>query len=258
MMQPIIDAHIHLDLYGSRQQRQLLQEMERYQTEGLIAVSNHLSSAERTLELSQVDQRVHPAFGYHPEQKLPAPDELSGLLAFMENHKETMKAVGEVGLPYYLRKEEPTISMEPYKELLELMIVHAVRWGKPIVLHAVYEDAPVACELLEKHSIRQAHFHWFKGDKNTVQRIVANGYKLSVTPDCVYEPEIQRMIQQVPLTALMVETDGPWPFHGPFQDVMTHPKMIHASVAKIAELKQLSVAVVYDQLLKNTKGFYQF
>ncbi len=256
-MKSIIDAHIHLDMYPEVLQRQLVQDLDEHHAEGLIAVSNHLSSAKKTWQLAQTDKRIHPAFGYHPEQQLPTVEELSELLDFMESHHTDMKAVGEVGLPYYTRKEDPSISIEAYIELLETMIIHAARLNKPVILHAVYEDAPVACELLEKHSIRQAHFHWFKGDNGTVRRIVGNGYMLSVTPDCLYESEIQQLIQQIPLTSLMVETDGPWPFEGPFLGMMTHPKMIHASVAKIAELKRLPIDSVYHQLLANTKDFYQ-
>ncbi|QTN01335.1 TatD family deoxyribonuclease [Sediminibacillus dalangtanensis] len=256
-MKQVIDAHIHLDMYTNTQQRQLLQELDEYHIEGLVAVSNHLSSAKQTWQLAKVDKRIQPAFGYHPEQQLPTAEELYELVGFMEQHHTDMKAVGEVGLPYYMRKEDPTISIEPYKQLLETMIIHAGNWNKPVVLHAIYEDAPIVCELLEKHSIRQAHFHWFKGDKSTVRRIVGNGYMLSVTPDCLYESEIQRLIRQIPLTSLMVETDGPWPFEGPFHGLMTHPKMIHASVAKIAELKRLPVEAVYHQLVANTKDFYQ-
>ncbi|SDM89284.1 TatD DNase family protein [Sediminibacillus halophilus] len=256
-MMQVIDAHIHLDMYTNAQQQQLLQELDEHHTEALVAVSNHLSSAKQTWKLAQVDKRIRPAFGYHPEQQLPTTEELNELLRFMEQHHTDMNAVGEVGLPYYMRKEDPTISIEPYMELLETMFIHAVNWNKPVVLHAIYEDAPVVCELLEKHSIRQAHFHWFKGDESTVQWIVGNGYMLSVTPDCLYESEIQRLIQQVPLTSLMVETDGPWPFEGPFHGMMTHPRMIHASVAKIAELKRLPIDSVYHHLFANTKDFYQ-
>ncbi|SDK29547.1 TatD family hydrolase [Sediminibacillus albus] len=252
----VIDSHIHLDMYTDSQQIQLLKELQEYQVEALISVSNHLASAERTLELAALDHRIYPAFGYHPEQVLPTDIELDRLFTFMRENLKSMAAVGEVGLPYYLRKEKPEISVEPYMDLLESFIQHAAAFQKPIVMHAIYEDAPFVCGLLEKYSIEKAHFHWFKGDSATIQRIVENGYSISVTPDCLYEKEIHDVVRQVPLTSLMVETDGPWPFSGPFKQSLTHPKMVHASIAKIAELHQATIQSVYQQINQNTKRFY--
>lgn len=113
-----------------------------------------------------------------------------------------------MGLPYYSRQEQE-LSLEPYLELLEMFIVRAKKWGKPIVLHAVFEDAKLVCDLLEKHSIRKVHFYWFKGDEKTIERMIRNDYYISVTPDVLYEKEIEELVKKYPLEQMMVETDGP-------------------------------------------------
>ena len=175
----------------------------------------------------------------------------------MEINQDKMTAIGEVGLPFYLRETDPTLHLEPYIEALEAFIDKAKAWNKPIVLHAVYEDAETVCDLLEKYSVDNAHFHWFKGSQSTVERMIRNGYYVSVTPDSVYEQEIQMLIKQYPIERLMVETDGPWPFSGPFEKAMTHPKMMHQSIATIASLKKMDLRDVYEQVYDNTKRFYQ-
>lgn len=121
----------------------------------------------------------------------------------------------------------------------------------------MYDDAPLVCHLLEKHSVKKAHFHWFKGDSKTITRMIHNGYFISVTPDILYEQEIQQLVELYPLEAIMVETDGPWPFEGPFQDKRTHPSMIHQSIQAIADIKKRSVNHIYQQIYKNTMEFYQ-
>ncbi|WP_407272617.1 TatD family hydrolase [Radiobacillus sp. PE A8.2] len=234
----VIDAHIHLDLYKDDERRAILDKLEEDHVEALLCVSNHLDSAKENLRLSLEDFRVKPAFGYHPEQPLPSAEQIDELFNFIEDHQDKMVAVGEVGLPYYSRQENPELNMDGYIELLEKFILLAARLDKPIVLHAVYGDAPVVCDLLEKHGVKRAHFHWFKGDVNTVHRMMENGYFISITPDCLYEAEIQQLVTRYPLAQMMIETDGPWPFEGPFADQMTHPKMMHDTVGKIAELKK--------------------
>ena len=252
----IIDSHIHLDLYPIEAQSTILQDMEKHGVKALISVSQHLASAKTNLALAQQDSRVRPAFGFHPEQALPSEKELTELFLFIEKHRTEMVAVGEVGLPYYLRKKDSAIPIEPYIELLEQFIQQAATLNKPIVLHAIYKDAPVVCTLLEKYSITKAHFHWFKGDQKTIKHLANNGYFVSITPDVLYEQEIQQLVKQYPLSQMMVETDGPWPFAGPFAKKMTHPQMIHHAIAEIAAIKMMEVEEVYDILYKNTEQFY--
>ncbi len=200
---------------------------------------------------------IHAAFGYHPEQKLPKEAEMMDMLAFIEKYNEEMIAVGEVGLPYYTRKKDPSIELEPYEEMLELFIEQAKLFEKPIILHAVYEDAQNVCDLLENHEIKKAHFHWFKGNKAIVDRMKNNGYFISITPDILYDREIKEIVKNYPLSLMMVETDGPWQFEGPFENHFTHPKMLHNIVEQIALIKKYDLKDTYTTLLKNTKYFYQ-
>lgn len=252
-----IDSHIHLDLYNEVQRDQLFKDLHSNNAiQGLVAVSMDQNSSAKNLQYARQSAKIYPAFGFHPEQPLPTAQECTSLFDFMNVHLGEMIAVGEVGLPYYSRLENPSIPHEPYIQLLEKFIVFAKEHDKPIILHAVYEDARIACDLLEKHNIKKAHFHWWKGDKTTRQRIANNGYYISVTPDILYELEIQDIIQNFPLEQLLVETDGPWTFEHTFSGKMTHPLMITQSIQKIGELVNLSEKQVASQLLSNTKNFY--
>jgi TatD DNase family protein len=87
--------------------------------------------------------------------------------------------------------------------------------------------------------------------------MIHNGYYISVTPDVVYEEEIQQLVHAYPLEQIMVETDGPWPFEGPFHGRMTHPAMMEESLKIIAKLKDIPVEDVAKTVLDTTKLFYQ-
>ncbi|PFA69463.1 DNAase [Bacillus sp. AFS015802] len=252
----LIDAHIHLDLYEKEEREKILKELDLYSVDALISVSFHLQSSKQNLAFAKRDGRVKAAAGFHPEQEIPSEREVQELLVWIQRHHQELVAIGEVGLPYYKMKEDPSLVLTPYIELLERFIIESNRLNKPIILHGVYEHAPIICDLLEKHSISKAHFHWFKGDSGTIERIIRNGYLVSVTPDVLYEKEIQQLVRAYPIQGLMVETDGPWRFEGVFQERMTHPGMMHRSIEKVAELKSMSEAAVYKQLFKNTTEFY--
>ncbi len=252
----MIDAHIHLDKYADEEIR-LIIEKSNY-LDSLVSVSYDLESCKRNLQLSKKYDKVKPVFGFHPEQQLLTASELSLMIEWMTANHTEMIAVGEVGLPFYSKADGriSSLQFEQYKELLEQFIVLAKKWDKPIVLHAVYDDAPIVCDLLEIHSVIKAHFHWFKGDDKIIRRMAENGYYISVTPEIVYREKIKKVAQMYPIEQIMVETDGPWPFEGPFSGKMTHPFMMKQSIATIAKIKDLSESDVAEKIIENTREFF--
>ncbi|CQR47957.1 putative deoxyribonuclease YcfH [Paraliobacillus sp. PM-2] len=257
MNDQIIDAHIHFDWYNEEQQNQIIHDLEANHIEGLISACYNADSAHKLLYLQQQDKRIYPTLGYHPEQDLPSSEEMNRLETILKDKASNIVAIGEVGLPYYMRQKNPSLSYQPYVEVLSYFMDLAIQYSKPIFLHTIFEDAQTACDLLEKHNLSQAHFHWYKGDEKITQRIADNGYMISVTPDCLYEEQIQMIIKKYPLEQMMVETDGPWSFEGPFKGKMTHPKMIHDAVEQISIIKRLPLQEVYTQVYQNTISFYQ-
>ena len=259
---PLIDAHIHMDKYTPEQQKEMLLSFPAQQVEAVIAVSMDLASAQANLELAkQHPGYIHPAFGYHPEQLLRSHTEQEQFFRWIEEHIDHAVAIGEVGLPYYSREEAKGAGLDfdqsGYIDLLEQFILLAKKHDKPIVLHAVYEDADIACDLLEKHQFTQAHFHWFKGSKQTIRRMANNGYFIFFTPDIRYETEIIELARQYPAEQVMAETDGPWPFEGPFQGQMTHPSMTRQVIQAWSEITGMGTERATRLFHQNTKRFYR-
>lgn len=249
----MIDSHIHFDQYSSSARQEII---DYFTMVGGAAIAVSTDQASSMKNLREATFPMYPAIGWHPEQVLLSDEAQGDFLQWASEHIDQAIAVGEVGLPHYLRREDPTLDDRPYLEFLEGWILLAKRAKKPIVLHAVYDDAPKVLQLLERHSITHAHFHWFKGDEKTTDRIVANNYKLSVTPEVVYRKKIQRMLQRVPLSSLMIETDGPWPFEGPFTGKMTHPSMMEKSIDTLSALYRYEQEEVAQLLFDTTVDFY--
>ncbi|MCZ8519842.1 MULTISPECIES: TatD family hydrolase [Paenibacillus] len=259
---PVMDTHIHLDAYREPEREALLASLADSGVQTLVAVSMNLASCGEVLRLARCypPGRILCAFGYHPEQPLPHAAEEEQLFAWIRAHRSDMAAVGEVGLPYYLRQAAEARgeawAMDGYIRLLDRFIALAAELDKPIVLHAVYEDADIALDLLERHGVHRAHFHWFKGSGDTLRRMMRLGCYVSVTPDIVYKAKTQAMAAGVTPSRLLTETDGPWPFAGPFEGRMTHPVMIQEAVAKIAEIQGVQEREAGRMLYENACRFY--
>lgn len=259
------DAHIHLEQYDERQREQLIAKAKAVGIKHIVAVSMDLASSQATYALArQYGQLIMPAYGFHPEQPMLSTEAEDQLIQWIRARAASGErfAIGEVGLPYYrglefLERGEQ-LDKQPYIELLERFIVLAKELDRPIVLHAVYEDAAIACDLLQKHRLKRAHFHWFKGDTATIERMIKQGYYISVTPDVCYEQEIQALVKRYPLEQLMVETDGPWPFEGEFHGRETESAMVVTVAEAIAALIGKDSVEVSTQLYNNSNRFYRF
>ncbi|RUS46460.1 TatD family hydrolase [Cohnella sp. AR92] len=264
---PLYDAHIHLDSYPAERRDSLLAEAAADGIAGVVAVSMDLVSCEENRRLAaRYPRLVLPAYGRHPEQPALDPDgpELARLCDWIRARAASGEsfAIGEVGLPYYLRAEtegkgEP-FDETPYLLQLERFVALAAELDRPIVLHAVYEDADKALDLLERYRIRRAHFHWFKGAAPAVERMIRNGCFVSFTPDVLYEPDIRELASAYPLELMMAETDGPWPFEGPLAGRETVPSMTRNVVREIALLRGLGEQELGRKLAENTRRLYRW
>jgi TatD DNase family protein len=259
----VFDTHIHLDLYEPEERNRMLEAAWGTGIEGVVSVSMGMKSCLVNRELAlRHHGRILPAYGHHPEQPPLDGEGLQVLCDWTRERgaEQESFAIGEVGLPYYMRKEAEgrgdTFDLSPYMEQLEGFIRLAAELDRPIVLHAVYEDAEAVLDLLERHSIRNAHFHWFKGSPCTVARLLRNGYYISVTPDVLYESEIRELAAVYPLNRLMVETDGPWPFEGSFAGKQTEPGMVRDVIREISLIRGLDAGDVADAVNENSRNFY--
>lgn len=247
----MIDAHIHLDQFSDEQIAEIFSQAT---LQGVIAVATDLASCKRLLSLKQRFPKIHCCAGFHPEQPLPSETELAEFFEWIAKNHHELTACGEVGLPHYLKRENPNLDYQPYIDLLERFIAVSKRYDLPINLHIVYDDALIALDLLAKYQIRKAHFHWFKASPDVLQKVLATNYFVSVTPDILWNEKTQKVVEIFPLERLMIETDAPWQ-HDSFEttDIVGQ---LSAVIQKIAESKSLLPSFVAQQVQRNALSFY--
>ncbi|HHF1962139.1 TPA: TatD family hydrolase [Haemophilus influenzae] len=249
----LFDSHLHLDQLSDENIQQTLGHSKII---GMLAVSMNLASAKKLLNLKQTyPEKLYIAAGFHPEQQLPSLEEQKELFQWIDEHHSLISAIGEVGLPHYSKRENPNLDYAPYIELLERFILIAKKWDLPLNLHIVHNDVEIALELLQKHNIQFAHFHWFKTDEKSFQKFLSTPYFASLTPDILWNPKTQYVAQHLPLNRLMIETDSPWQHEG-FESAGISEQLL-AVLQKLAELKSLPLHSVQNQLFLNTQQFYR-
>ncbi|GAE24877.1 deoxyribonuclease [Halalkalibacter wakoensis JCM 9140] len=252
----MIDSHIHLHQYDPST---LSKDIEQWQEVGVtrvMAVANDLSSSYRTLELQQkFPNFVHALVGFHPELPQPPERDIEEWQRLISKEIKRITAIGEIGLPHYHLNEMET-SFEQHLELFEFFLHTAKLHKLPVALHAVHDKAEVALSLVKKYSITNAHFHWLKAPEQVVDQIIQSGYFISVTPEICYRKRDQLLAASVPLSQLLIETDGPWPFESQFKAKETTPLFLINIIEQLSKIKSTSIDRVKSSTSSNTKRCY--
>ena len=248
-MIPIVDDHCHL--WFPPISEEVEEYIERNKKEGVIAIINNSSSIEqvkRSLEFKDSQGILFNAFGIHPIHALEARQED---LLFIEKNIDKAIAIGEVGLDYANLKEG---EKEKQLELFEFFIRLSEKTQKPLIVHSRAAAREVV-ELLESSNARVV-MHYFAGRKWLVKKILDHGWMLSIPTNIVKLQQLQDNVALAPMDQLLTETDAPW--LSPYKDKYPNEsRYIIETLRKIAEIKNLALQEVAEQIVRNFEETYK-
>jgi TatD DNase family protein len=148
------------------------------------------------------------ALGIHPLCTGSATDEdlaqLEHALAARRDDPRLV-AVGEIGLDYFVPGLDAARQEHFYRQQLALARRHRL----PVLLH-VRRSADQLLKELRRHEVRGIA-HAFNGSAQQASEFVRLGFKLGFGGTVTYERSLQirRLAGELPLAALVVETDAP-------------------------------------------------
>ncbi|UKH15857.1 TatD family hydrolase [Actinobacillus pleuropneumoniae] len=247
----MFDSHIHLDQLDVSQIERIVSDPL---LQGILAVSTDLASAETLLALKQKFPKIQIAAGFHPEQVLIDEKQQQALFDWIVKNRANLTAIGEVGLPNYLKRQNPKLDYQPYLALLEQFVVLSKRLNLPLNLHIVHDDVAITLDLLEKYQIQHAHFHWFKTDDDSLERFLRTPYFASVTPDILWNLKTQKIVRNLPLDRLLIETDSPWR-HESLENASIS-QQLQAILTQLAKLRVESESMIRSQIRRNYQQLY--
>jgi TatD DNase family protein len=210
----LIDTHCHLDAAEFDPDR--LDVVERAGEQGISgivipAVSRSNFEAVRVLAHSFKGGTY--ALGIHPISMRDAQEEdLAELAAQIERSLDDPRfiAIGEIGLDFFIPElTEPDLRAKQeafYTAQLDL----AQRYELPVVLHVRRSQ-----DIVLKHLRTRRHIggiaHAFNGSFQQAQQFIDHGFALGFGGAMTYTRalQIRRLAEQLPLEALVLETDAP-------------------------------------------------
>jgi TatD DNase family protein len=234
----VIDSHVHLD---ADQYPDPSAAIKRAQDAGVTAIvvpGVGRASNRRVLELARTNPGVIcAALGFHPERFEHSENDARATLDMIERERDSICAIGEVGLPWYGERAKDAAVLDAAKVTLARFARTAVALNLPLILHAPHERAAEALAIIRDAGVTRAVFHWHKSDEQTTRAIINAGYFISLSPEVAYRERDQDLARMLPTNRILVETDGPWPYGGQFAGRLTEPALIKEVAAAIAHLR---------------------
>ncbi|MBL7748512.1 MAG: TatD family hydrolase, partial [Chitinophagaceae bacterium] len=229
----LIDTHSHIYTHEFDTDRTLM--LERAEKEGvgkffLPAIDS--GSHDQMLRLEEENPgRCFSMMGVHPcSIKENYKEELQIARQFLE--KRSFKAVGEIGLDFYWDK---TFTDQQYAAFHE-QIEWALELELPIVIHSrnSTEECIDVVALHQKGNLRGV-FHCFSGDVGQAQKAVDLGFYLGIGGVVTFKNGgLDKVVEQMGLEHLVLETDAPYLAPVPFRGKRNEPAYLKYVVEKIS------------------------
>ncbi len=246
----LTDTHAHIcdpSFDGDRQA--VLTRAGKAGVNAIIAVGENISDARKNIELSRKYPICKPAAGLYPTH---LDLEQAHLLAgFLRHHQSRLVAIGEVGLDYWVIKDDPQKELQ--REILKIFIDCSKELNLPLNIHSRSAGRHAIALLLENNAAL-VQMHAFDGKAAAALPAVEAGYYFSVPPSVVRSRQKQKLVKRLPLSCLLIETDSP--VLGPTPQERNEPANVWQAVKAIAEIKDVSEEEVVTAVTENTERLY--
>lgn len=256
MTHRFVDTHCHFDFPPfTGDEMPSIDRAARAGVDAIIVPAIEAAYFERVLDLARRHDELYAALGLHPiviEHHLD--EHLDRLDAVLQTAEKKLVAIGEIGLDLY--RENP--QFERQQTILDAQLRLAKRHDLPVILHSRRTHDKLAMHLKRIDLPRRGVVHGFSGSLQQAQRFIELGYKIGVGGTITYPraSKTRDVMAQLPLSALLLETDAPdMPLNG-FQGQPNRPEQAARVFTTLCELRPEPAAVIADALLENTRTLF--
>ncbi len=169
--------------------------------------------------------------------------------------KNNFVAIGEIGIDLYWEKS--TLNIQ--KVAFETQIKLAKRYQLPVVIH-VRNSFDEAIEIVEKLNDEKLTgvFHCFSGDLDQAQRIInLNNFYLGIGGVITFKNGgIDKIIDQINLSNIILETDSPYLAPKPFRGKRNESKYIINIAQKLSEIYNIDVEEIAKVTTYNARKLF--
>jgi TatD DNase family protein len=251
----MIDTHSHLYLPDFEEDLQAV--INRCKSVGiekvyLPAIDSSTHDSMMALAAAQPGWCI-PMMGLHP---CYVTDDYQQEMSLVESWlaKQPFAAIGEIGLDFYHSTEFKQEQIDVFVWQINL----AMQYDLPIVIHS-RSSMDECIKLIAEHGKGKIKgiFHCFGGDERQARKIIDLGFMLGIGGVVTYKNAgLAKLIETLPLDALVLETDSPYLTPVPFRGKRNESSYLTYVAAKIAEMKGITIEEVALATTNNSKKIF--
>lgn len=246
----ILDTHAHLcDESFSLDLETVLARGTAAGVVHVVAVGENLADAEKNLQLAAQYEQILPAAGLYPA--ILDMEQAATLQKFIRRHAKQLAAIGEVGLDFWVVQDKA--AQELQRSIFAGFIDLALETGLVLNVHS-RSAGRHAIDMLLAKGAPKVQMHAFDGKASNASAAVEAGYFFSIPPSIVRSRQKQKLVKNLPLSCLLLETDSP--VLGPDFQTRNEPANAVVALKAIAELKRVAREEVACAVYENSRRLY--
>jgi TatD DNase family protein len=227
----------------------VLQRAARRGVQAILTVSETLEEARHILVLAERYPLLRPCAGLYPT--ILDRQAAMAMLDFIRHHQDRLVAIGEVGLDYW--KVQDAEGRDIQREILAHHIALSRQLDLPLNVHS-RSAGRHAIAWLREHGAQRVLMHAFDGKVSAAMAGIEAGYYFSIPPSIVRSAQKQKLVRQLPLERLLLESDAP--VLGPEREQRNEPCNVWLACEHIAALKGISAEEVAQITTSNARTLF--
>lgn len=255
----IFDTHAHYDDEAFDTDREeLLGSMREKGVQYIVNVGASMRGVFDTVELMEKYDLVYGALGIHPDHTGDLTEkDMEQLHTLLQ--KEKAAAVGEIGLDYYWDKASHEIQKKWFAEQLHL----ACELELPINVHSREASQDSFDLICAEHAKRPGFcggiIHCYSGSPEMAKEYVKRGYHIGIGGVVTFKNArvLKEVAAQIPLEAIVVETDCPYLAPTPYRGKRNSSLFIPYIIEEIARIKEVTPQEVEEATYRNACQIYR-
>jgi TatD DNase family protein len=269
----LFDTHAHVNFNAFKDDGEEILRRCFENGMSVVNVGSQYSTSKRAVEYAhKFEDGIFAAVGIHPvhlkkgkfvhrdhdeleETEIPTVGESFDYEKYLELAKdEKVVAIGEIGLDYHHFGENDDVEelKKLQKEILISFIKLANEVDKPVMLHC-WDGYGDLLEILTIHKPnKKGIVHSFIGSYKTANKFVELGYKIGLNGIITYGESYDRLIKEIDLQNIVIETDCPYLTPRPLEKgTRNEPQFVKFVAQKIADVKDITLEEVCETTSQN-------
>ncbi len=254
----MFDTHCHLDLPDFDEDREaVIRRAEEAHFSHFMIPGIELKWMGKIIGICEAHPNIYFASGIHPNNASDLVPDWADHVRENAAHPKC-KAIGEIGVDYYREYCPHDIQLDVFAKQLDL----ASDLDLPVIIHCrtAYEDLwPMLSTWVKGGHGRKAVLHAFDEDAEKARLAVELGIKIGMGGPYTYKKKNERRIeimQTVDIESILLETDCPYLSPIPHRGERNEPAYAALTLAKIAEIKGISIEEADARTTGNALDFF--